>query len=421
MNAPIIGALQAEPAVIPTRFPGHLTSRTKLSSAQDYLDAARSIQPVLKANAAMARQIRRPADESVAAVVEAGLIGILRPKRYGGPGLELSDMIDVADLLAEGCPGTAWDYGVWELHNWIVGMLPEQGQAEVFGSDANLVICCGVFNPAQAHARRVEGGYMLKGRWSYGSGSTHANWACSVAMVPSDVEGAAPEARMFVFPNTDFDVLDTWHVTGLSSTGTHDFCIRDEVFVPEHRTLSGAEVYGGTAPGALLHDEATFRLPVLPGAHLFGAATAAGATRAAITEFRNLTAKRVRVNGTKQYEAAAPLARIARAIIDAEAAIVLLRKTVRDVEAEVRAGRALTLEQRAKVRMVSGYVPDLCRQAVTSLVGASGVTALAEGNELIALLLDVTGMANHASTDYDLGPENYGRVLMGLDPSNPKI
>ena len=94
---------------------------------------------------------------------------------------------------------------------------------------------------------------------------------------------------------------------------------------------------------------------------------------------------------------------------------------VRDIEAAVRDGTPLTLEQRAKVRMVSGYVPDLCRQAVNSLIGASGVGVLAEGHPLMALLLDVTGMANHASTDYDLGPENYGRVLMGLEPSNPKI
>lgn len=421
MNAPVIGTIKPEPAVIPTRFPAHLTTRAKLHTADDYLIAARSVLPVLKANAAKAREIRRPADESLEAVVSAGLLGILRPRRYGGPGLELSDMIDVADILAEGCPGTAWDYGVWELHNWLVGTLPEDGQREVFGADDNLVICCGVFNPALAHARRVEGGYMLRGRWPYGSGSTHANWACSVAMVDAEDAEGAPEARMFVYPNSDFEVLDTWHVTGLSATGTHDILIRDEVFVPERRTLSGAEVYNGTAPGALLHDEATFRLPVLPGAHLFGAATAAGATRAAIEEFRKLTAKRVRVNGTKQYEAAAPLARIARAIIDAEAAILLLRKTVRDVEATVRDGGALTLEQRAKVRMVSGYVPDLCRQAVSSLIGASGVGALAEGHPLMALLLDVTGMANHASTDYDLGPENYGRVLIGLPPSNPKI
>ena len=200
MNAPTIGGLKPEPAVIPTRFPAHLTNRAKLETAQDYLDAARSIMPILKANAAKARRGRRPDDESVKAVVEAGLIGILRPKRYGGPGLELSDMIDVADILAEGCPGTGWDYGVWELHNWLVGTLPKAGQQEVFGNDDNLVICCGVFNPAFAEARRVEGGYMLKGRWPYGSGSTHSNWACSVALVPSNEEGVAPEARMFVFP-----------------------------------------------------------------------------------------------------------------------------------------------------------------------------------------------------------------------------
>ena len=171
MNAPVIGALQPEPAVIPTRFPAHLKTRAKLHTAEDYLAAARSVLPVLKANAAKARQIRRPADESLEAVVSAGLIGILRPRRYGGPGLELSDMIDVADILAEGCPGTAWDYGVWELHNWLVGTLPEEGQQEVFGDDDNLVICCGVFNPAFA-PQKCQRNCAVRSRYSTAPGPT---------------------------------------------------------------------------------------------------------------------------------------------------------------------------------------------------------------------------------------------------------
>ena len=405
--------------VIENRFPADARPAGKPATLDAYLAAARSILPVLKEHAAQTRQQRRPADESVTAIVEAGLSGIMRPAMFGGPGLELSDMVAVGSVLGEGCASTAWDYVVWEVHCWMAGMLPEQGQRE-FYADA-VVMCCGVANTAKARARAVDGGYMLSGRWAFGSGSTHANWACLFSMIDGEERDGRPVVQMMVLPRPDFQVEDTWRTQGLAGTGSHDIVIAEEVFVPAHRTVSRADVAGGTSAGGRLHDTAAYRMPLPPGAHLATDSAAIGLTRAVIALFRDVITKRTYVTGKAQVDMPASLIRLATAEIEVRSAELLLQDTMRELEAHLRSGAQLTVEQRAKARMVAGYVPDLCKQVITSLISACGASAMVEGSPLTAALLDVTMMSLHQSTEYDRGPENYGRVLIGLEPSNLAI
>ena len=176
----------------------------------------------------------------------------------------------------------------------------------------------------------------------------------------------------------------------------------------------------GTAPGGALHPETvSFRVPVIPAAHLAAAATCYGATKAALEMYKQATLKRVRAfTGAKEVESPAAAIRIGKAMVEVEAAQLLFQKSIRDVEAEIRANRPLTVEMRSKVRMVTSYTPNICRQIVSSLVDGSSAAVLGDGAPLSTALLDVTAMTTHASLAYDNGPENYGRVLLGLEPSN---
>lgn len=421
MNAQVdTFARQVLPPVIADCYPGNLRPSKRFHTREEFIAAARELVPLLKENASKANEQRRPVDEVVSAMGEAGLMGLLRPKMFGGAGLEISDMAAVAGVLAEGCPSTAWDYDVWEAHNWIIGMLPEAGQREVFG-DGDFVLCCGVSNPSRAKARAVEGGYMLSGRWAFGSGSTHANWGSLGAIIEGRQVDGRPESRFMLVPRSAFVVLDTWNVKGLRGTGTHDIYIEEEVFIPEHRTLTRAQLVSGNTPGAALHDSASYKLPLLPAVHLVTGAPAIGTTKAMIQEFKNLTSKRVHITGQKQIEMAAPTIRLATALVEIEAAELLLQHTLKELESEVREGRTLSMEMRAKARMIAGYVPDLCKEIVSTLVSGSGVGVMTENNPLTNGLMDVTMMSLHQSTEYDRGSENYGRVVLGLPPSNPVI
>lgn len=421
MNAPVTNLL---PAKIADFYPKDLKPARKLTTREEFLQAARGIVPDLRRNALKSIEGRQPACENVRTLVKAGLIGISRPKKYGGAGLELSDQFDVGAILAEGDANLAWDYIVWEVHSWLLGMIPEQGQDEVFGS-SDLTICSGVFNPMRAKARAVEGGYMVSGMWNYGSGSTHCNWVFCAALVEGRVAPSGrPENRLMVLPRAEIEVLDTWRMRGLRGTGSHDIAIPDEVFVPEHRTITRPTIDTGDAPGAHLHDASgtvAYRFPGTPGAHMAAAATSVGIARAAIDAFKEYMSNRVYLHGQKQTDLAASFVRIGEAEIMVEAAQLLFRNTMREIEDELRAGRQPERLLRAKARMVSAWVPGQAKKVVYSMLEGSGSGAMAETSLLSTYLADVTQMGSHISTQYDLGPENYGRVVMGLEPSNPLI
>ena len=410
------------PPLVPDCHPHGVKAEQKLMTHEECVKAAREMISLLKANSKKAIEQRRPVDEVIQGLVKKGLYGIVRPKAYGGSGLELSTLFEVASILAEGCTSTAWSFNVTSVHDWLIGMLPKEGQDEIFGGN-ELVISCGVFNPIGAKARVVDGGYMVSGRWNYGSGSTTSNFAACVAEIPGREQHGHPEARMMVLKRDQYQVLDTWHVRGLVGTGSHDIYIPEEVFVPEHLTVTLGEMSEGTAPGGALHPEtAAYRVPVLAGAHVAAAATCFGAAKAAIEIYKQSTLKRVRAfTGANEIESPAAAIRLGKCTVELEAAELLFRKTVLDLEEEVRAGRTPSLEARAKLRMVTSHVPHVCREVISSLVDGSSMGSFGVGSPLITLLLDATAATTHASTAYDNGPENYGRVLLGLEPSNPLI
>ena len=428
MNAasPIV-ASEALPPAVPDCFPYGVKPEATLRTSGEFIQAARALVPILKAHAAEANRIRRPVNACVEAMVRAGLMGLLRPRMYGGAGLELSDLFDVVSVLAEGCPSTGWDYVVWELHNWLMGGFEKQAQDEYFGV-GDVLLACGP-NPAGpkswVQARPVDGGYMLSGRWRFGSGSTHSNWAHLNGRIEGREVDGQPELRAFAVPRSQYVVLDTWFLRGLRGTGSHDVSIEQEIFVPEHRSLAHPSARDGSprmTPGARLHSETVaYRMPLAPPAHLAAAVSGIGATKAAIEAFKELTKKRVHHIGQKQIDRAASAIRLARAQCEVEAAELLFRATIREVEAEIRAGRNLTVELRAKARMISGFVPNLCKQSIMSLVEAGGAVVMVDDSPLSNAMLDISCISAHGSTEYDLGTESYGRVLLGLEPSNNAI
>jgi hypothetical protein len=89
-------------------------------------------------------------------------------------------------------------------------------------------------------ARAVEGGDIVSGRWSLGSGIPHATWALGGGHIYDGEalrEGlnGGPVPLIAFFPKAEADVLEMWHVAGLCGTGGHDYQV-SELFVPEHRT-----------------------------------------------------------------------------------------------------------------------------------------------------------------------------------------
>ena len=141
-------------------------------------------------------------------------------------------------------------------------------------ADGPDVIVAGTFNPTGT-ATPVTGGYKVSGRWSFASGCQHAHWLLAHSIVD---DGRVPPMQMMVLHPDDVQIIDTWSVSGLCGTGSHDF-VADDVFVPADRTFS-------------LFDEpsldiALLRIPELSFSSLEIATAAIGIARGALERHRD--------------------------------------------------------------------------------------------------------------------------------------
>ena len=87
----------------------------------------------------------------------------------------------------------------------------------------------------------LDGGYRIRGRWSFSSGCAHCPW---VLLGGIAVRDGVPDHVTFLVPDSDYEIDDVWHVAGLAGTGSNDIVIED-AFVPARRIQPTASLIGG--------------------------------------------------------------------------------------------------------------------------------------------------------------------------------
>src|SRR2546423_745998 len=123
-------------------------------SRQAALERASRLVPVLKERALETERLRRLPPETVRDLVDSQLLRLGVPDRFGGLGLDYDLSYEVSWELGRGCGSTAWCYGLWVLHTWMVGHFPERGQEDYFADGPN-ALCSSAFNGARAHTEPV--------------------------------------------------------------------------------------------------------------------------------------------------------------------------------------------------------------------------------------------------------------------------
>ena len=136
-------------------------------SALDFeaVDRARGLQPALRARAAAASEARRMPADTVAELLDTGLLRLLQPARFGGGEAHPLTFFEAQAALAEACPSTAWVYGVVGVHAWQLALFDARAQDDVWGDDPAALISSSYMPVGQVTP--VEGGFRLSGRGGY--------------------------------------------------------------------------------------------------------------------------------------------------------------------------------------------------------------------------------------------------------------
>ncbi|MGV9314525.1 acyl-CoA dehydrogenase family protein [Streptomyces sp. NPDC003691] len=386
----------------------------------ELLRSARELVPLLARNAERGEQDRRLPEESVRSLVDAGLFGLAVPRRYGGHEASLRTLVDVSATLAEGDGSSSWLVSVCNSVAWMVSLFPEQAQDEVFAAGPGTKVS-GVLTPS-ATAHRVDGGYRISGRWAYTSGAWHADWSVIGFPVP-DADGQIVDQGIALIPAADYKVEETWFTAGMRGTGSNSV-VAEDIFVPDHRTLSVPKAMAGDYPvqrtGGPLPRSAFVQFltaTALVAPHL-------GLARAALRLVGEASAHKA-VTFTffeKQRDSAAFQLQYAEAAQKTDIAELLVRRVADTIDAAAASGEPLDAFGRLRARSDLSSAIGLVTEALGILLTAHGAGGFAESSALQRIWRDSNVAARHAILQPAVIREMYGKALLGVeDPISPLV
>jgi len=374
----------------------------------ELLERVNALLPGIAARGVESEAARKPHDDSIKELIDAGIMQLLVPKRFGGHELGLDALSEIGRAVASADMSTAWVTAFYMGHNWMLTKFPERVQREVFAERP-----FGLIPIQPAHGitvKSVPGGYVVNGRSNYSSGIMHADWVI-IAKASGD------DARGFVVPVDEVEVDDVWHMSGMSATGSNDVIV-ENLFVPAYRTLDGAQLFGGTSS---IHENPIYSIPLLPFIYCEVMGIYCGGLDGATAAYEDLMEQKVaRWGGDVLATKQSVHINLGEARARNRAADLLLRTLVADTQAIADRG-GFDLDTRIDLKLRSAFLADFCRDSVNAIMARAGTSSFSKYSPLQRFFRDMNTIASHAFIDWDVTREIYGRHRLGLETTHPLV
>ncbi len=385
----------------------------------DLVACARSFIPRLIDAAPEAERERRLSQPLIDEMRAAGLFRALQPARWGGREAPLETFYDVAMALAEGDMSAGWVYGVAGVTPWLLGLMDDRAAADVWGHDPTaLVGACLRQAGEQVTVAPTSGGACLSGRWSFASGCLHCSWAFLGAVLPTGT-GAPPDWQVFLVSRRDFEIVDTWHSSGLKATGSHDIVVR-EAFVPDFCIRRMSDNIACVGPGQMVNTAPLYRLPAGQVIRGGAAMPAIGALRAMLDDFLIHAGTQLRFGGRRITED--PEAQLIAGETDATIGELheTMRRNARSLTDYAARGEIPPADRRISCRFHSAMVTERCRSLAARILQVTGASGLDTSSRFSRILADITASRQHIANQYELEARRWGRYLLGVPvPDDP--
>jgi alkylation response protein AidB-like acyl-CoA dehydrogenase len=378
------------------------------TTAQSVLD----LVPTIQARRNDIERDRRLPLDLVDSLRRTGLFTMSVPRVFGGTEASPLELMALSETIAAADGSTGWCAMVGATNSVAAGYMPEAGAREIFVDPT--CPTAGIAAPIGT-AVRQNGGLRVNGRWPFASGITHCDWIWAGCTVMEDgrpiMTAHGPEMVHVWIPVKEVTIHDTWYVSGLCGTGSHDFTVKD-VFVPDERVFYLLDPAGHRS-------EPLYQMPPLGLFVYHVAAVALGIGRGALDELTRLVETKV----PSLYDgpiADRPVAQIeiARAESLLGGARAFLFEQVETMWETVSAGREPSTRQIALGRAASTHAVETSASVTRSASSLGGGSSLFLTSSLQQRARDAEALTHH----FTVAPhtwEQVGRVLLGRAPGVP--
>ena len=383
------------------------------------IERAKEIVPLIRDQAYEAERNRNISEEIINLIREQGFFRLLQPKRFGGLEYDLTTVVRCCLEWSGADASTAWVAGLAIVHQWLIGLFPIECQEDIWDDQPD-AITFGSYAPSGT-CEKVNNGIKVSGRWSYASGCCHGNWALLGTLLPPEDDDGAPRPGFIIVPRCHYSIDQIWDPMGLAATGSHDV-ICEDVFVPEHRHVTFAQLASGNAPGYQAHQSRLYRYPLLSLVAYSISTPAIGCLQGALQSFIAQTRSRetrgaVMGGGAKMAEYQSVQMRLGTAAGALKAAKAMLFEQLEESRlAVLEQGKTLTHNERLDNRLTQAYIIHLALQGLDALWGAAGGAGVQKTQYLQRAWRDANAISHHVSFNWDALTSMYGQHLFGLEP-----
>lgn len=379
------------------------------------LDLARALAPRIRERAAEIEAARQLPPDLVMEIANARLFKVALSEAEGGLGADVVTTLRVIEEISRADGSTGWCLAMGINTFRQSAQLAPDVRNQIFHGDP-IGVSAGSANP-RGRAVAVPGGYRVTGHWFFASGCMHSaalHGACKV------FDGDTPRLRpngeqdvriVFFHPKSLGRIIDTWHVSGMRGTGSHDFDVSD-VFVPEERTFSAAERRARvTGPINRLH-----------GFDLAGCGfccVGLGVARAAIDAFVDLAQVKV-PRGSSELLRDRPMVQtnIGKAEALLRSGRSMLFEVVEEMWQTALAAQPITERQRADLRLAMTHAAQNAADATHLVCATAGTTSIFTSSALERYARDAEVVSRHNQLQF-VNYEAVGRTVLGLESNSP--
>jgi alkylation response protein AidB-like acyl-CoA dehydrogenase len=230
----------------------------------------------------------------------------------------------------------------------------------------------------------------------------HSDHFFGGCMVEGDEDGS-PNVRVLGIPVAELEIVDSWHTSGLRGTGSHD-AVADDVFVPDHRSLSLVDPPTSSV--------ALYRFPIFAFFALSIAAAALGNARGAIDDLGVLAARKVG-HGSSRTLAQRPAtwSVVAQAEASMRAARAFYYQAIDEAWAASQSAQPVSVELRTGLRLAATHATRIAADVARDMYDLGGGSAIYEDSPLQRRFRD----AHTATAHFQVNPATWeltGRLLL---------
>ena len=384
-------------------------------SADVILERVNALTPWLRSMQNEAERQRRVPQETVERLDAAGIYSLTMPSRFGGADFSAKELFRIYEALGRGCGATSWTVWASTGGNLWSAAFPDELVKQLYCAPwigSRTCACGGSTRRLSGTARRVDGGWMIKGAWPFATASVHASHAY-LAVYFDDKDDS--KVGMVLLPKKSFVLRDDWDAMGLAATGSGTIVVEEELFVAE-------ECF--STPAVLLERLAKLKqrgFGLRPGglgrSIMVGTGNAVGMAEYALELFvEGIGKKAIAYSPYKrQQDAPATHLNVGYVQMQIKAARHVADAAIDDLDRLYTEGRDVTPADTVRYHADAAYVWDSCATAIETLFKASGASGISKKQPLQLVARNCRAGSMHAAHNIQTCMENYGRQLCGVE------